>query len=71
RNGSSQVPTDPKSEVYQRLGLRLTYHPGKAKARAEVNLSPHIVKRFVSEGGLQPNHYARIAAADLPLDEEA
>lgn len=50
----TEVPTDRKSEVYQRLGLRLTYHPGKAKVRAEVNLSPHIVKRFVSEGGLEP-----------------
>ncbi|WP_328708852.1 recombinase family protein [Microbispora hainanensis] len=47
----TEVPTERKSEVYQRLGLRLTYHPGKAKVRAEVNLSPHIVKRFVSEGG--------------------
>ncbi|MEU9891472.1 hypothetical protein [Sphaerisporangium sp. NPDC051011] len=46
----AEGPTDRKSEVYQRLGLRLTYHPGKAKVRAEVNLSPHMVKRFVSEG---------------------
>ncbi|WP_179155525.1 hypothetical protein [Microbispora sp. GKU 823] len=27
----AEVPTDGKSAVYQRLGLRLTYRPGKAK----------------------------------------
>jgi hypothetical protein len=44
-----------KADVYQNLGLRLTYEPGKQLARAEAQLDPHKVGiRSVSEGGF--NH---------------
>ncbi|MEV1166982.1 hypothetical protein [Nonomuraea sp. NPDC049784] len=38
-----------KNETYRRMGLRLTYHPDQTNVRAEIHLSPHIVKRYVSE----------------------
>ncbi len=54
-----QAPADLKAPVYQRLGLQLTYLPQKAKVRAEVILSPHIVKECVSEGCHCPLAHAR------------
>ncbi|WP_186382490.1 zinc ribbon domain-containing protein [Amycolatopsis rhizosphaerae] len=32
---------DDKAEVYRRLNLRATYHPGKRTVRVETNLDPH------------------------------
>jgi hypothetical protein len=41
--------------VYQNLGLRLTYEPAKQLVRAEAQLDPHKLGiRSVSEGGLEP-----------------
>lgn len=50
----TEAPAELKNETYRRMGLRLTYHPAQTKVRAEIHLSPHIVKRYVSEGGLEP-----------------
>ncbi|GAA3252799.1 hypothetical protein [Nonomuraea helvata] len=63
-------PND-KAEIYTQLGLRLTYQPQKHLVEAQLQPNLHMCKRYVSEGGLEPNHYARIAAADLLLGEEA
>jgi hypothetical protein len=38
--------------IYRELGLRLTYHPGKAEVLAEVRPGLVCVK-YVSEGGLE------------------
>jgi site-specific DNA recombinase len=44
-----------KADVYQNLGLRLTYDPAKQLVRAEAQLDPHKLGiRSVSEGGLEP-----------------
>jgi site-specific DNA recombinase len=44
-----------KMEVYQRLGIRLTYHPARNVVRAEAEVGPDAVGiGFVSEGGLEP-----------------
>jgi hypothetical protein len=40
-----------KADVYQDLGLRLTYDPGKQLVRTEAQLDPHKLGiRSVSEG---------------------
>ncbi|WP_285498543.1 hypothetical protein, partial [Actinomadura sp. NBRC 104425] len=31
---------EERREVYRRLGIRLTYHPGKHEIRVEANLDP-------------------------------
>ncbi|MGW4079406.1 hypothetical protein ACWELB_39040 [Streptomyces asiaticus] len=42
-----------KAEVYQQLGLKLIYEPGKQLVRAEATLDPHKLGIWsVSEGGL-------------------
>jgi site-specific DNA recombinase len=47
-------PSDMAS-TYQKLGLRLTYHPGRQLVSAEACPKPRdIGKWFVSEGGLEP-----------------
>ncbi len=44
-----------KAEVYQNLGLKLIYEPGKQLVRAEAQLDPHKLGIWsVSEGGLEP-----------------
>jgi DNA invertase Pin-like site-specific DNA recombinase len=48
-----------KTELYRRLRVRLTYHPGKQTVRAESALSPDDVGiGSVSEGGHQPLPHA-------------
>jgi site-specific DNA recombinase len=43
-----------KAEVYQSLGLKLIYEPGKHLVRAEARLGPHKLGIWsVSEGGLE------------------
>jgi hypothetical protein len=42
-----------KTETYNQLGLRLTYHPGQAAVLVEARPAPVCV-RSVSEGGLEP-----------------
>ncbi|NRQ30616.1 recombinase family protein [Nonomuraea sp. NN258] len=51
----ADAPVKRKHETYQWMGLRLTYHPGQAKVRAEIHLSPHVVKRYVSEDLAPPD----------------
>lgn len=44
-----------KADLYGKLGLHLTYHPAAQTVRAEARLkAPHIGRRFVTEGGLEP-----------------
>jgi hypothetical protein len=55
--GNGHRPAEPqdRADVYQNVGLRLTYEPGKQLVRAEARLDPHKLEiRSVSEGGLEP-----------------
>lgn len=46
---------EDKADLYEALGLRLTYEPDSKKVRAEVAFDPHLIgKSRVSEGGLEP-----------------
>jgi hypothetical protein len=48
-----------KAEIYSQLGLRLTYHPGKAAVLVEARPAPaSVCTRFVSEGGFGHAHQA-------------
>ncbi|MFD0884120.1 recombinase family protein, partial [Streptosporangium algeriense] len=65
-------PVD-KAEIYAQIGLRLTYRPQKRLVEAQIVPSPHVCKRFVSEGGLEPFSHllGSLDAADgLSLDLE-
>ncbi|WP_050564963.1 hypothetical protein [Salinispora oceanensis] len=51
-----------KAKVYRQLGLRLNYQPETQTVRAEVDLSAHRGKWFVSEGGSIPQPHHRDAS---------
>ena len=43
---------EDKADLYEALGLRLTYEPDSKKVRAEVTFDPHLIGNSrVSEGG--------------------
>ena len=43
-----------KADLYQELGLKMTYYPQKQLVEARLMPDPHMCKWFVSEGGLEP-----------------
>lgn len=67
----AEADPDGKAELYTRLGLKLTYYPEKQYVEARLEAKPPHVRAVCVRGGLEPNHYARIAAADLLLHEKA
>ncbi|MFE9650887.1 hypothetical protein ACFYO0_43750 [Streptomyces sp. NPDC006365] len=53
RDALADADPQDKADVYQNLGLRLTYEPGKQLVRAEAQLDPHKLGIWsVSERGL-------------------
>ena len=53
--GLSQADPADLANAYSKLGLRLTYHPGRNLVRATASpRAANIGKWFVSEGGLEP-----------------
>ncbi|MBB4934742.1 hypothetical protein F4561_005636 [Lipingzhangella halophila] len=57
----NEADPNDKAELYQQLGLKLTYEPDEQEVEAEVALSPQLIGNSkVSEGGLEPSpHRAR------------
>ncbi|GGL46355.1 hypothetical protein GCM10014719_54470 [Planomonospora parontospora subsp. antibiotica] len=56
------------------MGLRADFDPETRKVRVSVDLAPSGVfhgKPSVSEDGLEPKHYARLACEDISLDGES
>jgi hypothetical protein len=63
---TTAAPTG-KADLYGKLGLHLTYHPGKQTVRAEARLDPHrIGRRFVSEAGVEPISHHRHPSRTYP-----
>jgi site-specific DNA recombinase len=51
----TEADPNHKAQLYQQLGLKLTYEPDEQTVEAEVTLSPQLIGNSkVSEGGLEP-----------------
>ncbi|MGI5165677.1 hypothetical protein ACQEU3_15075 [Spirillospora sp. CA-253888] len=42
KDAIAKADVEDKNRLYEQLGVRLTYHPGSRKVRAEITLSPDL-----------------------------
>jgi hypothetical protein len=65
----SKATAEDKRELYQALGLRLTYEPANTTVRVKVNLDPHPAGlKVVSGGGSDPQPHVITLGGELQLE---